>query len=409
MMRNLILGAMSCFLLGVMSPLEAQQRGGILPAGEGRELVEAACTTCHGAGQIIGSAGFDESGWRELFDTMVDLEDNEAATVAGYLASHFPETTERLPTLLEGPEKIRITEWVVPTLGQRSRDAAEAPDGSIWWTGMWASLAGRLDPETGEMREYRLPPEARPHTIVPNGDGSIWYTGNSNATIGRLDPETGEITEYSTRARDPHSAVFHPNGMLYFTAQQAGMLGRLDPATGEITEIDTEPRPYGIQVDGEGTVWVAYNGTNKIGALDPATMEVRYYEVPNPDSRIRRLGIASDGIVWYGNSTMGRIGRLDPATGTVREWPSPSGPDSHPYALAVVDDVVWYNESGQRPDALVRFDPETEEFQSWPIPSGVGIVRNMWVTRGGDLLIHQTSSNRVGVVEIGTEREVSQR
>jgi virginiamycin B lyase len=54
-----------------------------------------------------------------------------------------------------------------------------------------------------------------------------------------------------------------------------------------------------------------------------------------------------------------------------------------------------------RPDALVRFDPKTERFQSWAIPSGVGIVRNMFVTREGNLLIHQTSSNRVGLVEIG--------
>jgi streptogramin lyase len=35
------------------------------------------------------------------------------------------------------------------------------------------------------------------------------------------------------------------------------------------TEIDVEPRPYGIKVDSKGTVWVAFNGTNKIGALDP--------------------------------------------------------------------------------------------------------------------------------------------
>ena len=76
------------------------------------------------------------------------------------------------------------------------------------------------------------------------------------------------------------------------------------------------------------------------------------------------------------------------------------GAKSHPYALAVVDDKIWYNESGMRPDALVRFDPETETFQSWPIPSGVGIIRNMWVTRDGNLLIHQTSSNRVGRVDI---------
>jgi virginiamycin B lyase len=53
-----------------------------------------------------------------------------------------------------------------------------------------------------------------------------------------------------------------------------------------------------------------------------------------------------------------------------------------------------------RPDTLVRFDPKTEKFQSWAIPSGVGIVRNMWVTRAGNLLIHQSSSNRVGLVEI---------
>ncbi|WP_439106401.1 hypothetical protein [Congregibacter sp.] len=73
---------------------------------------------------------------------------------------------------------------------------------------------------------------------------------------------------------------------------------------------------------------------------------------------------------------------------------------SHPYAIAIIDDVVWYNESGMRPDALVRFDPSTERFQSWAIPSGVGIVRHVWVTREGELLIHQSSSNRIGRVTI---------
>jgi virginiamycin B lyase len=65
-----------------------------------------------------------------------------------------------------------------------------------------------------------------------------------------------------------------------------------------------------------------------------------------------------------------------------------------------VDDVIWYNESGKRPDTLVRFDPASETFQSFAIPSGVGIIRNMFVTRAGNLLIHQSSSNRFGLVEI---------
>lgn len=395
-----------------LPPPAAAQRGAApepLPDDEGKDVVEIACTTCHGARNITRSTGYDAAGWLDLMRTMVDLPDVQARRAANYLATHYPPSSDRAPTLVAGDFEIEITEWMVPTLGQRSRDPIEAPDGSIWWTGMWASLAGRLDPATGQMEEFLLPREARPHSIVPDEAGNIWYTGNSNSTIGKLDPTTGAVVEYPTEARDPHTAVFHPNGKLYFTAQGAGMLGRLDPATGELTEIATEPRPYGIKVDQEGTVWVAYNGTNKLGAVDPETMDVRHYEVPDERSRIRRLDVASDGAIWYGNSTMGRIGRLDPETGAIKEWPSPSGPTSHPYAFAIVDDVIWYNESGMRPDALVRFDPETEVFQSWQIPSGYGIIRNMWVTEEGNLLIHQTSSNRIGLVKIPKERLTSQQ
>jgi virginiamycin B lyase len=108
-------------------------------------------------------------------------------------------------------------------------------------------------------------------------------------------------------------------------------------------------------------------------------------------------------MIWYVNSSQGRLGRLDPKTGQVKEWPSPSGPKSHPYAIAVVDGIVWYNESGQRPDALVRFDPATERFQSWAIPSGgidAGIVRHMRPTQEGNLLIHQSSTNRIILVTL---------
>ena len=75
--------------------------------------------------------------------------------------------------------------------------------------------------------------------------------------------------------------------------------------------------------------------------------------------------------------------------------PSGSGPDSHPYSLAYAGGAIWYNESGVRPDALVRFDPATETFQSWVIPSGNvygGIVRHMRRTR--DTVCPVTESSR---------------
>ncbi len=62
--------------------------------------------------------------------------------------------------------------------------------------------------------------------------------------------------------------------------------------------------------------------------------------------------------------------------------------------------MIWYTKSDMRPDALARFNPEVESFQSWAIPSGVGIIRHTWVTEEGDLLIHQSSSNQVGLVKI---------
>jgi len=372
-----------------------------LPEGAGKALVEKACTACHGVSTIKRSAGYSSpEEWRRVFSTMIDLQDEQATRIANYLAQHFPEDPSRRPTLVPGNVDIEITEWTTPTLGQRTRDPIETPDGSIWWTGMWASLVGKLNPNTGEMKEYNLPPSARPHSIVPDEDGNIWYTGNSNATIGKLNPDTGNITEYETQAKDPHSAVFHPNGNLYFTAQHAAMLGRLDPETGVLKEVNTEARPYGIKVDSNGTVWIAYNGTNKIGAMNPNTMEVRYYNLPDKRTRVRRLDLDSQSNVWYVNSTRGKIGRLNPDTGAITEWDSPSGTDSHPYALAVIDDIIWYNESGMRPDALVRFDPKAETFQSWAIPSGVGIVRNVWVTEKENLLIHQSSTNQVGLVRI---------
>jgi virginiamycin B lyase len=401
--RKAFLTLASAVVLGLaFSPETTGQRGQVqLPEGPGRDAVQANCTSCHALNQVTNSAGYTREGWNALVSTMIALPKDQADVVDGYLATHFPPKNARQPRIVPGDISVKITEWIAPTPGQRSRDPIEAPDGSIWWTGMYGNLVGRLDPKTGEMKEFPLPANARPHSIIPDTAGNIWYTGNSNATLGKLEPATGKITEYKTTARDPHSAVFHRNGMMYFTAQNARVIGRFSPQTGETMEIPTEPNPYGIQMAPDGTLWVAFNGTNKIGAVHPDTMAIRYYEVPNAASRIRRLGLASDGIVWYGNFTQGTIGRLDPKTGEVKEWTSPSGAGSQPYALAVVNDVVWYNESAMRPDTLVRFDPKSEKFQSWPIPSGIGIVRNMWVTKDGNLLIHQSSSNRVGLVEIG--------
>jgi virginiamycin B lyase len=397
-------------------PAYAQSQLAALPDGPGKELVEAACVACHETDVIFSSTGYTHEQWGRLISKMIDLPDSLKASITQYLATSFPEKYDRRPTLALGNAKITFLEWTVPTPGQRPRDPVMTPDGMIWWAGMYGSLIGRLDPKSGEMTEWKLDPQARPHSIIDDAQGNIWYTGNGNGTVGMLDPDTGEITVYpmpDPAARDPHTPIFSRNGDYWFTVQNSNMLGRLVPDTGDIrlTHMPTEnARPYGIKEDSTGMIWIAYRGAAKIARVDPDSWEFEEFETPDPDPQshhgnyyIRRLAIDSYDTIWYVDSGRGYLGRLDPRTGEIDEWLTPSGPGSHPYAIEVVNDIVWLNESEQRPDVLLRFDPQTERFQSWPIPSGVGIIRNMRATHEGNLVIHQSSSNTVGLVLIDRE------
>ncbi len=377
----------------------------VLPEGEGKDLVQALCTTCHQLNMIQNSSGYTREQWEELFGTMVDLEGRpEKETISNYLAANFPPDNPRPSTPVPGDMEITFTSWQTPTLGQRSRDPVEAADGTIWWVGQFGNILGQLDPRTGEMKEYVLPAGALPHSVELDRNGMPWYTGNGNGTVGMLNPETGEFTVYEMpdpNARDPHTALFDENNTMFFTVQNSNMVGRLVPSTGEITLVTPptpDSKPYGIKMDSQGTIWIACNASNCLLSLDRETMELTEHKLPQPNTTVRRLAVAEDDTIWYVNSGLGYLGQYNPQTGETREWSSPSGRGSHPYAIEIVDGIIWYNESGVRPDMLVRFDPATEEFQSWPIPSGnvyAGIIRHMRATREGDILIHQSSTNRI--------------
>jgi len=137
-----------------------------------------------------------------------------------------------------------------------------------------------------------------------------------------------------------------------------------------------------------------------VAAVDPATLAIREYKLPDPGARPRRIAITSDDVVWYSDYARGYLGRLDPATGKVSEWPSPSGPKSAPYGISAIHDVLWYSESEARPNTVVRFDPKTEKFQSWAIPGGGNIVRNTSVTPDSNFVLANSLVNTVTLVTL---------
>ena len=167
-----------------------------------------------------------------------------------------------------------------------------------------------------------------------------------------------------------------------------------------LTPPTANSRPYGMAVDSKGTVYYVAFGTNKIAAIDPKTLAIREYVLPNAASRPRRISVTSDDVLWYADFSRGYLGRLDPRTGNATEFASPSGPKSQPYGMSVINDVVWYSEAGTSPGTVVRFDPKTSAFQSWPIPGGGDIVRNTSVTADGNFLLANSLANAVTLVTI---------
>src|SRR3989442_10330003 len=62
---------------------------------------------------------------------------------------------------------IKFDEWMTPSKPPFPHDPEFAPDGSVWYTGQRANVLGRLDPKTGDIKEYPLPTaNSGPHGLT---------------------------------------------------------------------------------------------------------------------------------------------------------------------------------------------------------------------------------------------------
>ena len=295
-----------------------------LPEGNGKKAVQAYCVQCHELGTVT-RGGYGVEGWRNNLNMMINvgsiLPQNEVEPMVQYLAKYFPERPKPEAVIIPGSAMVTIKEWLVPTPGSRPHDPLATADGAIWYTGQFANTLGRLDPKTGKIKEYRLPDKSGPHGLAADKDGNIWYTGNFKSTVGKLNPKTGEVTEYymnNPAARDPHTPIFDKNGILWFTTQSGNMVGRLNPQSGELRLVASptpKSRPYGMAISSKNIPFFVEFGINKFASIDPNTMAIKEYVLPNAESRPRRVTITSDDAIWYSDYARGYLGRFDPATG----------------------------------------------------------------------------------------------
>jgi virginiamycin B lyase len=319
----------------------------------------------------------------------------------------------------QGGAPVANNEWEVPHLSgnaprnpgthpDRPRDPYVHPDGSVFFVGQAGNYIGRLDPRSGEFKKYEIDPGTNPHTLIIDPQGMVWYAGNRNAMIGKLDPRDGKITRYpmtDSTVRDPHTMVFDKDGNIWFTNQGSQAVGHLNTKTGALRYVKTgaATNPYGIVMDSKGHPWFDLFRTNKIGTIDPATMELKTYDLPDPRSRPRRIAVTSDDIIWYGDYSRGFLGRLDPKTGAIEEIPMPGGGGSLPYGMGSDDqDRIWVTENTQNGTRLLGYDPKTKRFFA---TVNIGkqsnnTIRHMHFDKKTGMLWYGTDQGTIGRAEV---------
>ena len=83
--------------------------------------------------------------------------------------------------------------------------------------------------------------------------------------------------------------MFDQKGTICFTVQGADMVGKFELKTGETKTVPVPTKranPYGMVVTSEHVPYFVEFGANKIASIDPETMAIHEYTLPN-EERVR--------------------------------------------------------------------------------------------------------------------------
>jgi streptogramin lyase len=285
-----------------------------------------------------------------------------------------------LPRLKGRSTKVILTEWDLPRREAQPHDAAVDPDGMVWYTDHTNAYLGRLNPRTGEIKEW-LSPTADPehpdrqttNTVRIDPEGNPWM--GVSGGIAKFDKKTEKFTVWKGIGGGPIAS----DGMVWGRVNtgdgddepRSGEAVRLDPKTGEIRRWPYpkgQPlRFYGYEPDSRGNLYLASLQYSVIGVLNGKTGEWNLYPTPTPDAGSRRGTVDSQDRFWFAEYYVGQIGMFDPKTKQIKEWKIASEPLlGGIYAVTGVDKngEVWGG--GEFTEYIVRLNPVTGEVTNYP-------------------------------------------
>ena len=415
----------------ISESLPAGYHFGSLPFETGEEALfnrhqfQRDCLTCHQMGNPLTRFPRTPAGWVETIRRMhaylgnfdAELRDRRSVLLSEGFDGKPLAVRPEFP-LDESLAHARIIEYRMER-GIVPHDAIVNPhDGLIYTVDQGADHMAVTDPTTGHTEYVSQSGGGRvyhvfgsvageiavfngrngPHSLALGPDRKYYVTNTSTNSIGVFDPATRKWEpsyRIGGRAVYPHTIRFDQDGIVWYTLAGSEQVGNLDPETGETKLIDL-PRvkpggisrgttPYGIDVDpNTGMVWYSRLFGDKIGRIDPATLDVTEYD--SPVRGPRRMRFDADGILWATGYSDGDLARIEPDGFKTEVYPMPEfapGFRPAPYALGVHPDTgdIWINEN--MTDRVYRFIPAEERFVVYPVPLTGTYTRDVDFTADG--------------------------
>ena len=329
-----------------LMPLEWEMS--VPPKGE---LSIGTCGGCHNLNIVLKST-HDVDAWKAVILRMRNHEPGSTFTnptnlpyytgprpadekLAEYLASvnlsSKPEwdfELKYLPRPKGKATKVIYTEYDLPRPDATPHDAVADAEGMIWYSDFTTPWVGRLDPRTGETKEWNLPvprPGIAPGSLsvaIDPTNGNPWFGRKFQGSVAVLDKKTEQATNYNMPAENLNKytrttfASVLPDGTVCYADTNNRRMYFLDPKTGKTTGYDAYPGwtydwetetssdgvphfMYGVDAGPNGLCYWGDLRNTYIGEMDPKTGKATLYATPTKMSGPRRMNITPDGQLWF--------------------------------------------------------------------------------------------------------------
>ena len=275
------------------------------------------------------------------------------------------------------PKTLKLTEYPLKDfkpgapVGQLS--LAFDKEGVLWFDMMYQGALGTIDPQSGTIKYYPLPPEWNDNRVQLNFvglrhdvDGKVWTKSVGTQDIFRLDLATGKWDKFHpTDALPPghhygiYQVISDSQNNLWLAEFEDGHLGKIDAKTAQVTWF-TPPTPHArlrrMEIDSADRITVAEYRGNKVAVFDPKTDQFTEYNLP-PDTFPYRAVFDKNGELWVSTMSTDRVVRIDPKTGKTEQYLMPSDTNMRTVAVDNRTTPVTFWVGSNHDHALVKVEP----------------------------------------------------